>query len=553
MDERWLKTFLVQQNNRSKVLGDIDSPLISKVKKNEKRLRKEFEGRKTENDAFSKIFSIETASKSDKHESAKEKDSTQEIPQYLKNYQTSKKKKKKGKKKKKQKAVLNILSENLIEADAKNSNLMAELVKASQDVVLVDDDLWVYDEEFGCYRLSNSNEVAKLLHSSLSYDDKMKISSREYKESFELLKISDDILCVDGFAANIPFVNCLNGVVDVCGNKLFEHSSNYLFKHCIQANFDPKARCDKFLEYVEYITGGNKDLKKLLRSMLGYIMSSYNNAKVAFLIHGVPHTGKSVLCNLVERVIGKEYVSHVDLSMLQRQEYVASLTGKLLNIAPDLKNEALKDVGFFKSLVSHDDKIAARALYGNPKEIKCETKMLFSTNHLLTFDSSLGLYDIEAVFNRFVYFPYQNKPITDSVDNKHLSDELYEECDGIFTWAIKGLRDYIENNECFPECQLSSEIKLRNMAKYCPEKIFFEKCIKKAEGLYESSSAIKEAFEAFCKDCEVKHKGNISSFLEEHERLSKTKKRIDEKGRPISSGNPIYVYEGIRLRNKYRV
>lgn len=381
----------------------------------------------------------------------------------------------------------------------------------------------------------------------------MKVSSREYKESFELLKISDDIVCVDGFSENVPFVNCLNGVVDVCNNKLLEHSPNYLFKHCIQANFDPEAKCDKFLEYVEYITAEYKELKRLLRAVLGYLMSNYDNAKKAVLIYGIPHTGKSVLCNLVERIIGKEYVSHVDLSMLQKQEYVAALTGKLLNIAPDLKNEALKDVGFFKSLVSHDDTISARALYGNPKDMKCETKMLFSSNHLLTFDSSLDIYDIEAVFNRLIYFPYQNKPIADSENNKHLSQELFEERDAIFTWAIKGLRDYIENNECFPECRISSEIKMKNMARYCPEKIFFEKCIKRADGMYESSSVIKTAFEAFCKECDVRYKHSITNFLEEHEKLTKIKKRIDEDGNPTSDGNPIYVYEGIRLRKKYRV
>ena len=71
--------------------------------------------------------------------------------------------------------------------------------------------------------------------------------------------------------------------------------------------------------------------------------------------------------------------------------------------------------------------------------------------------------------------------------------------------------------------------------------------------MYESSSAIKTAFEAFCKECDVRYKHSITNFLEEHERLTKCKKRIDADGNPTSDGNPIYVYEGIRLRKKYRV
>jgi phage/plasmid-associated DNA primase len=271
-------------------------------------------------------------------------------------------------------------------------------------------------------------------------------------------------------------------------------------------------------------------------------------------VYGIPHTGKSVLLSVIERIIGEEYVAHTDLAMLQKQEYVANLSGKLINIAPDLKNETLKDVGFFKSLVSHDDQVDARPLYGNPQKVKGETKMVFSSNHPLSFDASLGVYDIEATFNRLLYFPFQCKPIPPDQDNKHLSDEIYAEKDAIFTWAMSGLKDYVENNESFPACKLSAELKEKNMAAYCPEKIFVKRCIKRVnDDVYESSSEIREAFDRFCHEVGVKSRPNISAYLEEHERLVKSKKRIDEDGQLTGSGNPIYVYEGIRLKKKYRI
>ena len=347
-------------------------------------------------------------------------------------------------------------------------------------------------------------------------------------------------------------VNCANGVLDVLEEKLLDKSPDYLFKHCIRANYLPGSKCPKFMEYVEHITGGDKELKHLLRVILGYLCSHYNNAKLAILVYGIPHTGKSVLLSVIERIIGEEYVAHTDLAMLQKQEYVANLSGKLINVAPDLKNEVLRDLGFFKSLVSHDDQVDARSLYGDPQKVKGETKMVFSSNHLLSFDASLGVYDIEATFNRLLYFPFQNKPISREKENKHLSDEIFEEKDAIFTWAMKGLKDYVENNESFPECELSKELKERNMATYCPEKIFTATCLKPAENTFESSSEIREAFDRFCHEVGVKSKPNISAYLEEHERLVKSKKRIDEEGKLTGGGNPIYVYEGIRLKKKYR-
>ena len=274
--------------------------------------------------------------------------------------------------------------------------------------------------------------------------------------------------------------------------------------------------------------------------------------KVAILVYGIPHTGKSVLLNVIERIIGEEYVAHTDLAMLQKQEYVANLSGKLINVAPDLRNENLRELGFFKSLVSHDDSIDARTLYGNPQKVKGETKMVFSSNHLLSFDASLGVNDIIAAFNRILYFPFQCKPIPPEMENKHLSDEIYAERDAIFSWGVTGLKDYVKNNESFPDCALSAELKEKNMAAYCPEKIFVNRCIKRVNNAYESSSEIREAFDRFCHEVGVKSKPNISAYLEEHERLVKSKKRIDEDGQLTGSGNPIYVYEGIRLKKKYR-
>lgn len=90
------------------------------------------------------------------------------------------------------------------------------------------------------------------------------------------------------------------------------------------------------------------------------------------------------------------------------------------------------------------------------------------------------------------------------------------------------------------------------MAKYCPEKMFVQTCLKPADGKYESSTAIRDAYDLFCQKAGVKHKGNIQSFLKEHEKINELKTRIDEEGCKTSKGGSIWVFEGIRLRKKYR-
>lgn len=228
------------------------------------------------------------------------------------------------------------------------------------------------------------------------------------------------------------------------------------------------------------------------------------------------------------------------------------MSGKILNIAPDLTNNAFKDVGFFKSLVSHNDTIAARKLYVNPENVRGETKMVFASNHLLSFDRSLDAMDIEAVFNRFLYFPFQNKPITEREDDKSLSQKMImEEADGIFTWAMAGLKKYVDNGECFPHAKLSIKLKEKNMAQYCPEKVFFDKCLVIDDDAVESTAVVKAAYEAYCRKNDIIVGGNIDRYIKKQNIASK-KKRISDDGNLLSSGNPRAAYIGIRLRDKYR-
>ena len=551
ISESFLTACSTKQEARTLLSIQDGDPLYEKAKKKHKYASSQFSNNNAE--VISKGFLSACPKPPVENNTCYESSVT---PSFLykkeKKIKKAKAEKKAKKRKKKAKQIFSVLDENIFEKSPRNANLLSEVYKNTQSVISYNNELFIYDEKDGCFHQRNANEVAADIKGQLPEELQLKIGSRDYKEAFDLIKISNEISADEGFFENKPYVNCINGVVDVRTGELLDHSTDFRFKHRINSKYLPGEDCPIFMEYVDCITGGDTELKKLLQVILGYLFSHYNNAKTAILIYGIPHTGKSVLCNVLTRIIGEEYSANIDLNMLSKPEYAASLSSKILNVAPDLRNEPLKEVGFFKSLVSHDDTITARSLYSNPTKIHCETKMVFSTNHLITFSSDVGPYDIEAVFNRLLYFPFQNPPIRQDQDNKHLSDDIYTERDAIFTWAMAGLRYYVNHNETFPPCKLSEEIKSRNMAQFCSEKFFFNEAIKFVEGKFESSSDIKAAYEAFCIDNDIPSKGNIANYIKEYEGIQKSKKRIDAEGNLITEGNPIYVYEGIRLKNKYR-
>lgn len=471
-----------------------------------------------------------------------------------------KKKKKKHKKKnkycknkKQKKKRKKELGNNLGNKGARNGNLLAEILKCSKYVMVVDKTLFVYDKRTGCMSECSRDDASIQIRSLLSKEERLRVSSIEYKEAYEQLLISEELVREDAFFANQPYVNCLNGVVDVRNGKLLEHSPDYMFRHCIPVNYIPGAKCRRFLEYIHLITNGNQELILLIRVILGYIFSHYNNAKIAFVLYGIPHTGKSGFCKLVEGIVGTENITTVDLANLCKQEYIATLKGKLLNIAPDLDNKPLCNIGAFKSLVSHNDTISARALYSNPIKIKGGAKMLFSTNHLIELESGVCKEDALALFNRMMYIPFQNPAIKAKEENKNFSQELLEEeREGIFAWAMEGLSWYIKNGERFPKSELSEELKQKNMAAYCPEETFFDRYFKMEEGAIISTKVVRDLFEDFCGECNVSEHHNIHQYLKHTKRIPTSKIRMDKYGNRTSCGNPIATYVGIKLRKEYR-
>ena len=94
-------------------------------------------------------------------------------------------------------------------------------------------------------------------------------------------------------------------------------------------------------------------------------------------------------------------------------------------------------------------------------------------------------------------------------------------------------------------------VKAMNMAHYCPEQVFWKMCVKKDEEAYVSTKKVKEAFERFCADREVKGKYNIGDYIKNIEKIPTERKRIDDEGNLVSIGNPVAVYKGLRIRKKY--
>lgn len=463
----------------------------------------------------------------------------------------SKKQKKKKKKNYKNRALkrkvnskrvekLDDLKENCIgESEPHIASITSELFSLQEHVCVYEDKIYLYHADKGCFIHKDESQTKISLMKMFKKDERLCVWASDINNAYKTLLINPSIQKDISPRVNIPLVNYENGVLNVETMELLKHSPQFGFTSCINASFDEKADGNIFKQFLQDITDGDKDSKQLLQEIVGYSLSSYVNAKKAVIFYGVPNSGKSVLLNILERLVGGENVCHVDLQKLSEPCYAARLNNSKLNIAPDLPQTPIKDIGTFKSLVSSLDKIETKELYKNPKSQPCYCKMLFGANQFVPLNK-LDANNAEAFFERLIIIPFlYAKPVEERDPN--LPEKLWAERDYIFTWAMKGLNRLIENNFIFSSSRVSERVLEQYKTQYCPEQIFFSKYLVLDENKIISRDEVQQQYEKFADECGIKVGCyDIKAFISNnYPQVKQKRKRIN------GSKNPLAVYEGL--------
>lgn len=213
---------------------------------------------------------------------------------------------------------------------------------------------------------------------------------------------------------------------------------------------NPTPLFDKFLSEVLVFEDRKPDreLAMVLEEMLGYYLIPDLSKGVVFFLVGKGANGKSVLINLIEDIIGREYISAASIQMLTVDKFTAaSLIGKRLNVCNEEESKYLKS-DRFKALVT-GDAIQVQRKFGPPFLCRLNAKYLFATNQMPKFDSfNIG------VQRRIKMIPF-NRTFGEKEQDHTLITKLRSEISGIVGRAIKGAKRFREQNKSFtPSIQM---------------------------------------------------------------------------------------------------
>ena len=244
-----------------------------------------------------------------------------------------------------------------------------------------------------------------------------------------------------------PYViNVRNGLYNVLDGSIAPHSPAYLSTVQLNVRYSPGAACPRFMRFIEESLGETEI--PLVQEMLGYFLIPVNKAQKSFVIVGEPGAGKSkLLLTLNEILLGQENVSNIPWQSLNERFKTAELFGKLANIFADLPTKNIDDNGIFKALVG-EDYLTAERKNKDPFTFQSYARLLFSCNSIPRNygDKSEGFYR-RLIIIRFA------TPLPEEKRDAELMDKFAAEADGIFLFAVEGLRRLIANKYRFSETE----------------------------------------------------------------------------------------------------
>lgn len=248
-----------------------------------------------------------------------------------------------------------------------------------------------------------------------------------------------------------------NGLLNVETMELGEHDSQYFIVNQIPHEYDPKAECPAWLEWLnEVIRPEDIDF---IQEWMGYTL--YNTVpEAAFVIlTGSGQNGKTVFMDFFTSIIGEINSSAETFQSLTYGPYaMASVYHMLANISDEIGSYVIKNSSRIKEL-SAGSRVRAREIYGKKFFFYPYAKATFACN---TPPEIKDMSDAIKMRLKAVEFPYtfSKHPVGDqkpAQEKKVILKALENETPGVINWILIGLKRLMDNGFAFTTSRSTEE------------------------------------------------------------------------------------------------
>lgn len=350
-----------------------------------------------------------------------------------------------------------------------NPNKFATFTAKKLQIIYNKDSFYVYND--GIWnKISDMYLFQKLRGKLQTYSDNI-WSLKNEKEYIGALKRI--VFFEEELNSNKRYINLRNGMFDLNTYSLMEHRPEFYSSIRIPVDYNEEDECPNFIRFLNQCFNGDEEAINLAQEWVGYILTAETRAQKALILYGLGKNGKGIFIDIISELIGQENISSIPMNELSRPFSRVCIYGKLANISNENEfNGASLNTQYFKAIVG-EDIITAEQKNQPVIQFKPTARMVFSTNNLPHTND--GGY---AFMRRLCMLHFKNV-VKEEDRDFYLREKLKEELNGIFNWALVGLRRLKENNFRFSECNSSNKLLKQYEMELNPMILFFEQCVEK--------------------------------------------------------------------------
>lgn len=376
----------------------------------------------------------------------------------------------------------------------KPATLSATLRRISHIITFRDSlEIYIYNEEKGYYEPNGEQLLREIIKTVLR--DK-------YKEQYARATINDITASTGTNRSDLDLPQYLipvkNGLLDISTNPptRTDFSDKYFITSTLPVEYNPEAKCPKFLKFLEEILP-NEIERGRLQEHVGYTLYPRNIFEIAVLLIGPEDSGKSTFLRVLTRLLGEENTSNIPLQDLIMDKFaLAQLYGKYAVIYADIPRITLQSSGLIKAIIT-GDRQSGQHKYHDRFDFTPRAKLWFSANlPPPTRDTS------NPFFKRWDIFEFPNQfKLGNPNRNDFLIDEITtpEELSGILNWALEGLQRVLINRwfSGMKSIELRRETWLLGASSLYR---FVNSCVEEDPNWFETKENFYGAYTKYCKN-----------------------------------------------------
>ena len=327
---------------------------------------------------------------------------------------------------------------------------IAELSQKSKDtgrIICVENRLYIKDDN----RIFQSVPDLKAICKVRGIFNDPKLTHDTASAIIKNLKTDPDINVSSSELLHERYIRLKDGVWDIENKRMMKVFSNDMkFIRFVDADLSriPSGESEALLKFCRNVFGEDKFQEKMavLYELIGYCISDIQGVKQAVFLIGPPDCGKSVILELIRRLVGKENASSVSLANFGGKFNTYSMYNKVLNICGEIPSGTMPGAALdmFKSITGRDQ-IELEQKGQQPFQTVLNVKLIFAGNTLPTFSNRDGTNSLIQRMHLLIF----DKSVNEKNIDKHILDKLWDERDKIVYYSLLALSKFVKNDMNF--------------------------------------------------------------------------------------------------------